>query len=67
MRLLQTRFGHSTDLAAKTFDDYLTCMDDRLTVDLKHLEKLVEQIAPRSPSGAKRIAAEWIVPGALRQ
>ena len=66
MRLLQTRFGHSTELAAKTFDDYLTCMDDRLTVDFKHLEKLVEQIAPQIAGGAKQIAAEWIVPGALR-
>jgi ABC-type nitrate/sulfonate/bicarbonate transport system substrate-binding protein len=67
MSLLETRFGHSTALAAKTFDEYLTCMDDRLTVDLKHLEKLVGQVAPNIPGGAKQIASEWIVPGALRQ
>ena len=65
--LLKTRFGHSTELAAKTFDQYLICMDDRLTVDLKHLEKLVGQIAPNIPGGPQGIAAEWIVPGALRQ
>ena len=67
MSLLETRFGHSTELAAKTFDEYLTCMDGRLSVDFKHLEKLVEQIAPSIPGGAKQIASEWIVPGALRQ
>jgi ABC-type nitrate/sulfonate/bicarbonate transport system substrate-binding protein len=66
LSLLQTRFGHSPELAAKTFDEYLICMDDRLTVDFKHLENLVGQIAPSVPGGAKQIAAEWIVPGALR-
>jgi ABC-type nitrate/sulfonate/bicarbonate transport system substrate-binding protein len=65
LSLLQTRFGHSPELAAKTFDEYLICMDDRLTVDFKHLENLVGQIAPSVPGGAKQIAAEWIVPGAL--
>jgi ABC-type nitrate/sulfonate/bicarbonate transport system substrate-binding protein len=65
MSLLQTRFGHSPELAAKTFDEYLFCMDDRLTVDFKHLEKLVEQIAPNIPGGARQIASEWIIPGAL--
>ena len=67
MSLLETRFGHSTELAAKTFDEYLTCMDDRLTVDFKHLAKLVGQITPNIPGGAKQIASEWIVPEALRQ
>ena len=67
MSLLETRFGHSTNLAAKTFDEYLTCMDDRLTVKLKDLDKLVGQIAPNIRGGSKQIASEWIVPGALRQ
>ena len=66
LSLLQTRFGHSPELAAKTFDEYLVCMDDRLTVDFQHLEKLVAQIAPNIPGGAKQIASEWIIPGALR-
>jgi ABC-type nitrate/sulfonate/bicarbonate transport system substrate-binding protein len=67
MDLLQTRFGHSPELAAKTFNEYLICMDDRLTVDFKHLEKLVAQIAPSIPGGAQQIASEWIMPGALRK
>lgn len=67
MELLETRFGHSQELAAKTFDDYLTCMDDRLTVEFNHLEKLVAQIAPNIPGGAKQIASEWIHSGALRE
>jgi ABC-type nitrate/sulfonate/bicarbonate transport system substrate-binding protein len=66
MSLLETRFGHSPELAAKTFDEYLTCMDDRLTVDFKHLDKLVAQIAPNIPGGAQQVASEWIIPGALR-
>jgi ABC-type nitrate/sulfonate/bicarbonate transport system substrate-binding protein len=64
--LLQTRFGHSPELAAKTFDEYLICMDDRLTVDFKHLEKLIGQIASQLPGRARQIASEWIIPGALR-
>ena len=67
MDLLQTRFGHSPELAAKTFDEYLICMDDRLTVDFKHLEKLVAQIAASIPGGAQQIASEWIMPGALQK
>ena len=64
--LLETRFGHSPELAAKTFDEYLICMDDRLTVDFKHLEKLIGQIAPQLSGRARQIASEWIIPGALR-
>ena len=66
MSLLETRFGHSPALATKTFDEYLVCMDDRLTVNFTDLEKLVAQIAPNIPGGAKQIASEWIVSGALR-
>jgi hypothetical protein len=65
-RILGAKFGHSDLLAAKTWDDYLSCMDDRLTVDFKHLEKLVAQVAPNTPGGARQVAAEWIMPGALR-
>ncbi|MPZ77240.1 MAG: hypothetical protein GEU77_12030 [Deltaproteobacteria bacterium] len=67
MSLLKIRFGHSPELAGKTFDDYLICMGDRLAVDFKHLEKLVAQVAPATPGGARQIAADWIVPGALRE
>jgi ABC-type nitrate/sulfonate/bicarbonate transport system substrate-binding protein len=64
--MLGKRFGHSPSLAARTFDDYLICMDERLTVDFKQLERLLAQIAPLTPGGAKQVAAEWIMPGALR-
>ena len=57
---MRNSFGHSPDLAAKTFDEYVTCMDDRLKVDFKYLEKLVGQIAPSIPGGAQPIASEWI-------
>jgi ABC-type nitrate/sulfonate/bicarbonate transport system substrate-binding protein len=66
VRMLADRFGHSPPLAAKTFDEYLLLLDDRLSIDLKHLENLLAQVAPDYPGGARQLAAEWIVPGALR-
>ncbi|MGH7825806.1 MAG: ABC transporter substrate-binding protein [Candidatus Binatia bacterium] len=65
LRMLQKQFGHSVLLAAKTFDDYIGCMNDRLTVDFKHLEKLVGQVAPDTSEGARQVAADWIIPGVL--
>jgi ABC-type nitrate/sulfonate/bicarbonate transport system substrate-binding protein len=66
LRMLQGKFGHSPAFAAKTFDDYVVCMDDELTVDFKHLEKLLSQVAPDTP-GARQVASEWIVPGGLKE
>jgi len=66
IRLLTKRFGHSESLAAKTFNDYIVRMDERLTVDFKQFERLLSQVAPETPGGARQIAAEWVVPGALR-
>jgi ABC-type nitrate/sulfonate/bicarbonate transport system substrate-binding protein len=65
VRMLGDKFGHSPPLAAKTFSEYLLLLDDRLTIDLKHLENLLAQVAPDYPGGARRLAAEWIMPGAL--
>jgi hypothetical protein len=65
LRMLQERFGHSPTFAARTFDDYLIFMDEELTVDFKQLEKLLSQVAPDTPGGARQIAAEWIMPGGL--
>ena len=65
LRMLQKRFGHSPSFAAKAFDDYLVCMDEELTVDFKHLQKLLSQVAPDTPGGARQVATEWIVPGSL--
>jgi len=66
VRMLIRVFGHSPAVATKICDDYLGFMDERLTVDFKHLEKLLLQIAPDTPGGAKKVASEWIVPGGLR-
>jgi hypothetical protein len=66
LRMLQERFGHSPAFAAKTFDDYLVCMDDKLTVDFKHFEKLLSQVAHEQAGDARRIASEWITTGGLR-
>lgn len=65
--LLKNRFGHSSELAARTFDDYLVCMDDGLTVDYSHFAKLLAQVAPDAVDGAGQIARDWVAPGALRQ
>jgi ABC-type nitrate/sulfonate/bicarbonate transport system substrate-binding protein len=67
LKMLGAKFGHSESFAAKTFDEYLVCMDERLTVDFKQLEKLLSQVAPDTPGGARQVAAEWIVAGALRE
>jgi ABC-type nitrate/sulfonate/bicarbonate transport system substrate-binding protein len=64
--VLTKRFGHSTALAEKTFDDYITCMDDTLQVDFREFEKLLSQVAPEASERARQIAAEWIVPGAVK-
>jgi ABC-type nitrate/sulfonate/bicarbonate transport system substrate-binding protein len=65
VRMLADKFGHSPSLAAKTFDEYLLLLDDRLTIDLKHVENLLAQVAPDYPGGALKLAAEWIAPGVL--
>lgn len=65
VRMLGDKFGHSPSLAGKTFDEYLLLLDDRLTIDLKHLENLLTQVAPNFPGGARKLAAEWIIPGAM--
>ena len=64
--VLTKRFGHSVALAGKTFDDYITCMDDTLQVDFGSFEKLLSQVAPEASERARQIAAEWIVPGAVK-
>ncbi len=66
IRMLSINFGHSPSLAAKTYDDYLVWLDDRLTVDYGQLEKLLTQVAPDTPGGARLLASEWILPVALR-
>jgi ABC-type nitrate/sulfonate/bicarbonate transport system substrate-binding protein len=66
LRILTQQFGHSQTLAEKTFDDYVTCMDDGLKVDFERLEKLLSQVAPASAVSTRQVASEWIAPGAMK-
>jgi hypothetical protein len=53
-------------MAAKIWDDYLVCMDERLTVDFNQFERLLGQVAPAASAQARQVAAEWIIAGGLR-
>ena len=66
IRLLQDGFGHSAFIAAKTFEDYVGYMNETLLVDMKQFEKLLGQVAAELAGGARAIAAQWIIPQALR-
>lgn len=63
--MLQKRFNHSPALASKTFDDYLVCLNERLIVDFGKFRELLAQIAPDALAGAREIASNWVMPGAL--
>lgn len=65
-RILAAKFGHSPGLAARTVEEYLVCMDESLAVDFKQFERLLSQLAPERSGDARRIASDWIIPGALR-
>ena len=41
-------------------------MDETLTVNVKELSKLHAQVAPNSTADAQQVAAEWLIPGAVR-
>jgi ABC-type nitrate/sulfonate/bicarbonate transport system substrate-binding protein len=64
-RMLQRRFNHSPALASKTFDEYLVCMNERLVVDFGKFRELLSQIAPDAVAGARQIASDWVMRGAL--
>jgi hypothetical protein len=65
--VLENQFGHSHAMAEKIFSDYVICMDETLKVDFKQFEKLLSQVAPQGAVDARRLASEWIVPGALKE
>lgn len=67
VQLLIEKFAHYRSLAEKTFDDYLCYMDETLSVDIKQLTKLLAQVALNSTSNARQVAAEWLIPGALKE
>ena len=66
LRVLEKRFGHAPTLAEKAFNDYIVCMDESLKVDFNQFEKLLSQVAPERAGEARRVASEWIVPGAIK-
>jgi ABC-type nitrate/sulfonate/bicarbonate transport system substrate-binding protein len=61
MRMLQTSFGQSAQMAARAYDDFHMCLNDSLKVDMKQLQKLVADVAPQAAGGAQNIASKWIV------
>jgi len=65
--LLTGKFGHGPSLAKKTFDDYMPWMDETLRVDKRQFTRLLNQVAAEASGGGAKIAAEWIVPGALNE
>lgn len=67
IRMLEKQFAHPPSLGAKIFDEYLVCMDEELRVEFKQLEKLLSQVAPDTPGGARGVATEWIIPGSLKE
>lgn len=66
IRMLSEKFGHSPALAAKTYGDYFSFLDERLTVDFRQFEKLLAQVAPDLTDSAKKLASDWILPSALQ-
>jgi len=66
IRMLGEKFGHAPTLAEKTFDEYLVLLDDSMTIDRRHLENLLAQVAPDYPGGAGKLAGAWLAPGAAR-
>ncbi len=66
LRMLSAKFAHSSSLAAKTFDDYLVLLDERLTIDLGQLATLLAQVAPNHRGGVQKLASEWLIPEAVR-
>jgi hypothetical protein len=65
IRMLNTTFGQSPDIAEKAFEDYLACMNSTLKVNRKHMGKLLSSVAPDRSGELEKLAAEWIVPAAL--
>ena len=61
LRMLQTTFGQSAQMAARAYEDFRVWLNESLKVDMNQLEKLVADVAPQFPGGAKAIASKWIV------
>lgn len=64
--MLRGTFGQSELVAEKFYEDWVSCLSDPPKVDMRQLAKLVAAEVPNRPGGAKQLASEWIVPGALK-
>jgi ABC-type nitrate/sulfonate/bicarbonate transport system substrate-binding protein len=65
--VLERKFGHSSSMAQRIFDDYVVWMDERMKVDFKQFEKLLSQVAPERAEHGREIASEWVMEGALNE
>lgn len=66
LEMLESAFGYAPSLAARTYDDYLVWLDERLTVDAAQVEKLMLQVAPAAATSPAEVSSRWIAPWALR-
>ena len=66
VQLLVEKFAHDRVLAEITFDDYLSYMDESLLIDVRHLGKLLAQIAGNGSASARQIATDWAMVGAVK-
>ena len=65
LTMLERVFGYVPDLAAVLYDDYLALLDERLTIDLPQVERLLRMTAPDAGVTVSELASRWLAPGAL--
>ena len=64
LAMLRRVFGYAPALAAALYDDYLTTLDEDLTVDLSQVERLMRLTAPDARLTVPELASRWLAPGA---
>ncbi len=60
--MLERVFGYAADLAGVLYDGYLVLLDERLTVDLPQVERLVRLTAPDAGVSVSELASRWLAP-----
>ena len=63
--MLERVFGYAADLAGVLYDGYLVLLDERLTVDLPQVERLVRLTAPDAGVSVSELASRWLAPSAV--
>ena len=63
--MLERVFGYAADLAGVLYDGYLVLLDERLTVDLPQVERLVRMTAPDAGVSVSELASRWLAPSAV--